>query len=122
MSGFVQFLEINSRNGHEMGHQSSACPQQFQRTKKTHSRLAAIRKQRAFDREVQSWAKFKRVDSRLEKKSIRKSTSTHVLLPAMSSIALETRAVHSRKLDLSGFWLLRMRSRRVLVGLRFKIS
>ena len=39
-----------------------------------------------------------------------KSTSTHALLPAMSSIALETRAVHSRELDLSGLRLLRMRS------------
>ena len=51
-------------------------------------------------------------------KSIRKSTSAHVLLPIMSSM-LETRAVHSRAIDLSGLRLLRMRSRRVLVGLRF---
>ena len=42
-----------------------------------------------------------------------KSTSTNALLPAMSSIALETRAVHNRQLDLSGLRLLRMCSRRV---------
>ena len=33
-SGFVQLLKINTQNRHEMGHQSSACAQQFQRTKK----------------------------------------------------------------------------------------
>ena len=62
---------------------------------KTHSRLAAIRKQRAFDRGVQSWTKFKKVGSRLAKSRFAKHF--HVcLLPAMSSVALETRAVHSR--------------------------
>ena len=34
MSGFVQLLKINNQNGLEMGHQNSACAQQFQRTKK----------------------------------------------------------------------------------------
>ena len=34
MCGFVQLLKINSQNRHEMGHQSSACAQQFQRTRK----------------------------------------------------------------------------------------
>ena len=67
MSGFVQLLKINSQNKHEKGHQSSACAQQFQRTKKTHSSDAAICKQRAFDREVFSWAKLEGVGSRLSK-------------------------------------------------------
>ena len=47
-------------------------------------------------------------------KSLRKSTSTRALLPAMSSIALETRAVHS------GLKLLRTRSRCVLVSLEIQ--
>ena len=33
MSGFVQLLKINDQIRHEMGHQNSACAQQFQRTK-----------------------------------------------------------------------------------------
>ena len=49
MSGFVQLLKINNQNRHEMGHQNSACAQQFQRTKKTHSRDAAVREQRRFN-------------------------------------------------------------------------
>ena len=72
MSGFVQLLKINNQNRHEMGHQNSACAQKFQRTKKTHSSDAAIRKQRAFDREVQPWAKFMRVGSRLAKSRFEK--------------------------------------------------
>ena len=78
-------------------------------------RIGTIRKQRALDREVQSWAKFKRVGSRLVESRFEKHL-THALLPAMSSIALETRAVHSRQLDLSGSRLLPMRSGRVLVS------
>ena len=62
MSGFVQLLKVNIQNRHEMEHQNSACAQQFQRTKKLSSD-AAIRKQRAFDRKVQPWAKFMRVGS-----------------------------------------------------------
>ena len=33
-SGFVQLLKINCQNRHGMGHQTSACAQQFQRTNK----------------------------------------------------------------------------------------
>ena len=40
---------------------------------KTHSSDAAIRKQRAFDRDVQSWAKFKRVGSRLARSRFEKN-------------------------------------------------
>ena len=73
MSGFVQLHKINNQNRHEMGHQNGACAQQFQRTKKkTHSSDAAIRKQHAFDREVQLWAKFMRVGSRLAKSRFEK--------------------------------------------------
>ena len=89
---------------------------------KTHSSDAAVRKRRAFNREFQSCAIFKRVGSRMAKSRFSESTSTHALLPAMWPIALERRAVHSRWLDLSGLRLLRRSSRRVLVGLRFKVS
>ena len=95
MSGFVQLLNINSQNRHEVGHQSSACAQQFQRTKKLTAdslRFANnVHLTERFNRgpiSRRSARGWRKVDS--------KSTSTHVLLPPMSSIALETRAVHSR--------------------------
>ena len=81
MSGFVQLLKLNSQNRHENEHQSSACAQQFS-AHKTHS--DAIRKQRPFDREAQSWTKFKRVGPRLAKSRFGKhvhacSVASHVV-------------------------------------------
>ena len=90
LEGWVQSLKFNDQTKREMGHQSGACAPQFQRTRKQHD----------FAKLVQSWAKFKRVGLRLANKRFKK-TSTHPLFPAMSSIALETCAVHSRCLDLS---------------------
>ena len=72
MSGCVQLLKINGQNRREVGHQSSACAQQFWRTKKTRSSDAAVRKQRACNRVVQSWAKFKKAGSRLAKTRFKK--------------------------------------------------
>ena len=46
---------------------------------KTHSSDAAIRKQCEFDREVQSWAKFKRVGSRLAKSRFEKHLHTRIV-------------------------------------------
>ena len=68
----LQLLKINSQNRHENG-----TPEQRLRTavsahQKTHSRHAAIRRQSAFDREVQSWAKIKRVGSQLAKSRFEK--------------------------------------------------
>ena len=63
---------------------------------KTHSSNAAVREQSAFNGDFfQPWAKFQRVGSRVAESSF-KSTSTHAMVPAMSSIAVETLAVHSR--------------------------
>ena len=83
------------QNRHEIGHQSSACAEQFQRAKKltAHSLRFAnnVRLTERFNHGPNSRGSargWRKVDSI--------STSTHVLLPAMSSIALETRAVHSR--------------------------
>ena len=90
MSGFVQLLKINElvRDGTLEQRLRTAVPAH----QKTHSSDTAIRKQRAFDRQVQPWAKFMRVGSRLAKKV----ASKNALLPAMSPVALETGAVHSR--------------------------
>ena len=54
-------------------------------------------------------------------KSLSKAPPT-CIASSQSSIALETRAVRSLQLDLGGSKWLRMRSRRVLVGLTFKVS
>ena len=59
-----------------------------------------------------------RGSARRWRKVASKSTSMHALLPTMSSIALETRA----NLIWGGLSELRMRPRRVLVGLRFDVS
>ena len=96
MSGFVQLLNHQRSEWARDG-----TPEQVLRTagsadRKTHSSVAAVRKQRAFHREVQSLAKFKRVGSRLAKSRFEKAPSARASLPTMSSIALETRAVHSR--------------------------
>ena len=61
-----------------MGQQNSACAQQFQRTKKTHSSDAASRKQRVFEREVQTWAKFMKVGSRLAKSRFEKHLHAYI--------------------------------------------
>ena len=92
MSGFVQLLKINSQNRHEMGHQSSACAQQFQRTKK----LTADSLRFANNvhlRERFNHGPNSRGSANGWRKVASKSTSTHAFLPAMSSVALETRAV-----------------------------
>ena len=94
-SGFVQLVTINNKKKHEKGHQNSFCAQQFQRTNKF--RTATLR----FANNVHLTERFNHgLNSRGSPRGWRKiasrSTSMHASLPAMSSIALETRAVHSR--------------------------
>ena len=87
---------------------TSACARQFQRTKKLTA--ATLR----FGNNVHPAERLNRGpnsrgSARGWRKVDSKSTSMHALLPAISSVALETRAVHSRQLDLSSR-LLRMES------------
>ena len=84
LSVFVQLLKINNQNRHEMGHRNSACAQQFQRTQKTHSSDAAIRKQCAFDTEVQPLAKFMRVGSRLAKSRFKKHLHACIVVQSLT--------------------------------------
>ena len=65
ISGFVQLLKINSQSRHEMGHQSNACAQQFQRTKKLRAATLRFANNVHLTESFNHGPNFKRVGSRL---------------------------------------------------------